>query len=185
MNSMIKLIELLPLSSCNFKLPSYDEITDVGLYLEQTVTYVNECLKPFGFFAVTSSMVRNYVKMGLIDNPIKKQYHREHIAKIIAITFLKSVMSLENIKKIYELQSKTYSYETAYNYFKAELINLLEYKFGESDEIKHLGNTHSLLKDMLKNALTAVSDIIYLQACFALISEDEAPEKLIGIINKD
>ena len=32
----------------NFHLPRYDELPNVGLYLEQTVKYINQCLHPLG-----------------------------------------------------------------------------------------------------------------------------------------
>ena len=46
-----------------FRMPRYHEIPDVGLYLEQTIKYINSCLAPLDI-AVTASMVSNYVKKG-------------------------------------------------------------------------------------------------------------------------
>ena len=56
-----------------FRLPRYGELPDVGLYLEQTTKYINHYLKPLGCIEITGSMIRNYVKMGLVTNPVKKQ----------------------------------------------------------------------------------------------------------------
>lgn len=58
-----------------FRLPRYAQIPDVGLYLEQVVRYVNTHLAPLGEPELTSSMVSNYVKQGLISSPIKKVIH--------------------------------------------------------------------------------------------------------------
>ena len=44
----------------DFRMPRYDELPNVGLYLEQTVKYINECLSPLNI-PVTSSMISNYV----------------------------------------------------------------------------------------------------------------------------
>ena len=57
-----------------FRLPRYDQLPDMGLYLEQITKYINQCLAPLGCIEVTSSMIRNYVKMGLVNNPAHKQY---------------------------------------------------------------------------------------------------------------
>ena len=57
-----------------FSLPRYEQLPNVGLYLEQTSKYINQCLQPLGFPETTGSMIRNYVKMGLVHNPIQKQY---------------------------------------------------------------------------------------------------------------
>ena len=67
MSSMIENIE-------GFRLPRYEQIPNVGLYLEQVVRYVNAHLAPLGESELTSSMVSNYVKQGLIPSPIKKAY---------------------------------------------------------------------------------------------------------------
>ena len=49
-----------------FRLPQYAEIPAVGLYLEQTIKYINGFLAPLGCLELTGSMVSNYVKKGLI-----------------------------------------------------------------------------------------------------------------------
>ena len=57
----------------NFRPPRYNEIPNVGLYLEQATKYVCEYLEPLGEYTLTPSMISNYVKKGLIANPVKKQ----------------------------------------------------------------------------------------------------------------
>lgn len=55
-----------------FRMPRYREIPDVGLYLDQTVKYMNRYLAPLGCMEITTSMVSNYVKKGYISNPVRK-----------------------------------------------------------------------------------------------------------------
>ena len=81
-----------------FRLPEYDAIPNVGLYLEQVTLYIAEYLEPLENISITGSMIGNYVKKGLIANPIKKQYYREQIAYLIFIAVAKSVLSLEDIQ---------------------------------------------------------------------------------------
>lgn len=57
-------------SARDYRMPRYKEIPNVGLYLEQTVKYINECLAPIEI-SITPSMLSNYVKKGYIDRPIK------------------------------------------------------------------------------------------------------------------
>ena len=45
-----------------FHLPRYQDLPDMGLYLEQTTQYLNHFLAPLGCMEVTSSMISNYVK---------------------------------------------------------------------------------------------------------------------------
>ena len=84
----------------NLSLPEYDQIPNVGLYLEQVTKYVNEYLEPMGCAPLTGSMISNYVKKDLLRNPIKKQYDREHIARLLLIAVSKTVLSLEDIARL-------------------------------------------------------------------------------------
>lgn len=149
-----------------FRLPRYEALPDMGLYLEQTTKYINQCLEPLGCVQVTGSMIRNYVKMGLVRNPVKKQYYREHIAHLLCITILKTAIQLDHIKLMFARQKLVYSNETAYNYFCMELENILDFRFGRKTTFERIGATVSVEKTMLHSALVAVSHIIYLNACF-------------------
>ena len=76
-------------SARDYRMPRYKEIPNVGLYLEQTVKYINECLAPIEI-SITPSMLSNYVKKGYIDRPIKKQYYADQIAYAIYIVIIKA-----------------------------------------------------------------------------------------------
>lgn len=152
-----------------FRFPRFSEIPDVGLYLEQTTKYINQYLTPLGF-EITGSMIRNYVKMGLVKNPVQKQYYADHIGHLIAITVLKNVISLENISELFVLQLKEYPDLVAYDYFCMELENMLFYQFGLKDSVDKIGTASSVSKKMLRSAIIAVSHIIYLKSCFSKIS---------------
>ena len=63
----------------NFQLPTYREIPEVGLYLDQTVKYINTAYEVLPNVEITSSMVSNYVKQGIIASKIAA--HAADIAK--------------------------------------------------------------------------------------------------------
>lgn len=86
-----------------YRFPTYNEIPNVGLYLEQTAKYINEYLEPLMDTPVTGSMVSNYVKKKLIKSPIKKQYYRDQIAKLLIIATLKSVIALDKVNLVLSL----------------------------------------------------------------------------------
>ena len=92
----------------SFRMPRFYELPNVGLYLDQTTKYINSFLSPLGCMEITPSMVINYVKKGLITNPIKNQYDAEQIAYLFFIAVAKNVLSMENIKKLIELQKNSY-----------------------------------------------------------------------------
>lgn len=147
-----------------FHLPRYKEITDVGLYLEQVVRFVNIYLNQMGCAEITSSMVSNYVKQGTIPRPVKKAYSADAIAYLIFVSIVKSVMPLEDIRMLIQLQKDTYSLEQAYNYFCDEVENVLQYIYGFKSEMEHIGVTSTWKKDLLRNTIIAVGQQIYLNS---------------------
>lgn len=157
-----------------FSLPRYEQLPNMGLYLEQTVKFVNQLFAPLGCVEITGSMVRNYVKMGLIENPVKKQYYAQHIAYITALTLLKQVVPLEQVDILFSRQKKVYDTRTAYDYFCMELENVLQYRFGLKEAMDDIGQTQSIEKEMLRSAITAVSHVIFLNACFKQLSGAES-----------
>ena len=170
--------DALSCSMRGFRLPRYHEIPDVGLYLEQTTKYINQCLHPLGFEDVTGSMIRNYVKQGLIANPIQKQYFAHQIAHLIPLALLKQVTPLEHINDLFLLlaEGDTYTVPVAYDYFCEEMENILYFRFGLKDSVEDIGLTSSLEKEMLRSAVTAVSHIVYLNRCFhALSAQNKGP----------
>lgn len=152
-------------------MPRYNEIPDVGLYLEQTSKYITQVLSPIFEGAVTGSMISNYVKKGLVSNPVKKQYNREQIAYLLCIAVMKSALSMDNIKLVIDVQKASYEGITAYNYFGNELENLLFFVFGITDELKEVGIENSEEKNMLRNIIITVAHKIYLDKYFTLIQE--------------
>ena len=158
-----------------FTLPKYEQLPNIGLYLEQTTQYINTCLKPLGCIEITNSMIRNYVKMGIVSNPVQKQYYADHIAHLICIALLKPVVSLEHIYDLFSRQRQIYSDEIAYNYFCMELENILYFRFGLKEEVEDIGITCSFEKEMLRSAIVAVSHIIFLNACFEQLVLSETP----------
>lgn len=170
---MDKIINFVSADSVSsFRLPRYSEIPDVGLYLEQTTKYINGFLMPIGF-EITGSMIRNYVKMGLVNNPEHKQYYADQIAHLIVIAVLKNVISLENISTLFVTQQKVYTDQVAYDYFCMELENMLCYQFGVKDSVDRIGSTVSAVKKMLRSAIIAISHITYLNACFSKLSAEK------------
>ena len=104
----------------NFSYPKWEELPNIDLYLDQVLLYVNQvCAPSFSQKekGLTASMVNNYVKHGYITKPEKKKYQRKQIARLIAITTLKSVFSIQEIAQtLNTLHTETNS-EELYNAF--------------------------------------------------------------------
>lgn len=81
-----------------FRLPRWEQLPTIGLYMDQVVTVIESTLETLMGFSgeafITSSMVNNYVKLGMIAKPEKKKYSREHIAGLLIITLLKQSLAI-------------------------------------------------------------------------------------------
>ena len=97
----------------NFSYPKWQDIPNIDLYLDQVLLYVNQVCAPISpdkDKGLTASMVNNYVKHGYLTKPDKKKYQRKQIARLIAITTLKSVFSIQEIAQtLNTLQSQASS----------------------------------------------------------------------------
>lgn len=164
MNEMTK--KKMAESIKDFHMPRYAEIPNVGLYLDQVVQYINQCIEPLRCAPVTTSMISNYVKQGDYVKSVKKQYYAEQIVHLIVITIMKNVLSMENIHKLFRMQKKVYTDQVAYDYFCCELENMVLFVFGARDRVEDVGVTTSDEKQMLRGAIISVSHRIYLDWCF-------------------
>ena len=159
-----------------FQMPRFREIPNVGLYLDQTVQYINDCIAPLDL-AITSSMLSNYVKKGYVDRPVKKQYNAEQIAYLIFMSIVKQTLSMENIAALFQMQKETYSIQEAYNYFCEELEKKLKKLFaGDFTDENPADMTFE--KRALTSVVIAISNIFYLNFCFKEIKEDGLCEQL-------
>lgn len=158
-------------STNGLSLPRYKEIPDVGLYLDQVTQYVNNVITPLGVPELTSSMVSNYVKQGLVDNPQKKRYSADQVAYLIFISVAKTVLSIENIRTFISIQKSSYDTFVAYDYFCTQLEFALEHVFGLSDVVPDTGKTRTEEKNMLRHCCIAMANVCYLNKCFDLVRE--------------
>ena len=150
-----------------FRLPRYHEIPNVGLYLEQTTKYIASYLDVLHHDSITASMISNYVKKGLITNPVRKLYDRDQIAYLIFIAIAKTVLSLEDIQLLIQMQKKVYPERVAYEYFCQEFENILAFIFGLKDSLDEVGVDSSDEKTMLRNTIITVAHKVYLDKYFA------------------
>ena len=166
-----------------FHLPRYHEIPNVGLYLEQVTKYIGEYLAPLGQSGLTSYMISNYVKKGLVASPVKKQYDRELIAHLLFIALAKNVMSLDDLQKYIELQQRTYAVGVAYDYFCDEFEALLGYVFHPSEETVSVPPMNNDEKTILRNIVITIAHKIYLEKYIAAVTEEllNAPQVEEGL----
>lgn len=158
----------------DFHFPAYNEIPNVGLFLEQATKFVSEYLEPLEGITITSSMISNYVKKKLIDNPIKKQYYRDQIVYMIFIAVAKSVLTLEEIEILINVRQRNYDTPAMYEYFCKEFETILFYVFGVNDSLENIEPTPpNEDRQLLQNTIITATSKIYLDTIFALRANED------------
>lgn len=80
----------------------WETLPDIQLYMDQLVSYMPRQLLDFeSGETLTSAMVNNYIKAGLMPRATEKRYSREHIALLTAICVLKHVMTAKEISELF------------------------------------------------------------------------------------
>ena len=86
-----------------FSPPTWDALPDLGLYMDQVITYLDQKCRPLYPDAapfITPAMINNYVKIGVIDRPTGKKYSRDLLAQLIMLCTLKPAISLDDLKRL-------------------------------------------------------------------------------------
>lgn len=81
------------------------DIPGIDLYMDQVTTFLQENLRglsrdPDGDKFLTKTMINNYVKNKVLFPPVKKKYNRDHIMLLIMIYYMKSFLSIGDIRSI-------------------------------------------------------------------------------------
>ncbi|HEM3696585.1 TPA: DUF1836 domain-containing protein [Streptococcus suis] len=100
-------------------IPYWHELPDLDLYLDQVLLYVNQTTNSSKLLeqkSLTASMINNYVKHKQIEKPIKKKYQKQQVARLIALSILKNVFSIQEISQTLNLLLLSTNSETLYNH---------------------------------------------------------------------
>lgn len=76
----------------------WENLPDIDLYMDQVVGYLPRQTVGGKAPAITSAMINNYVKDGLLPRACGKRYHKEHLVYLTAIGLLKNVLTVKDMK---------------------------------------------------------------------------------------
>lgn len=98
----------------------WDMIPDIELYMDQVISYMTRQhigLELDGEENLTSAMINNYIKSGLLPRARGKKYNREHIGYLTAICLLKQVLSVSETGQLLRQQMENCSIEEFYRHY--------------------------------------------------------------------
>ena len=169
----------------NFHLPTWEELPDLELYMDQVVSlvvrYVN--LQPHSApkdSILTASAVNNYVRLKLIPPPVKKRYSLVHLAHLIVICCLKGSMSLSSIQQMFPIalseEEARQVYSNFVNRYRTAYLRCVEQLELLSEPVLDPGNGEPSQVDSLV-LTTAVASTLYKLVTDNLLALQTPPEK--------
>ena len=100
----------------------WEALPDIALYMDQLISYMPRQLIRFQESEnLTSAMVNNYIKDGLLPRAEGKRYGQTHLAYLTAICALKQVLSVKEMKTLIRNGTEGREPERLYNYFCQQL----------------------------------------------------------------
>ena len=114
----------------DYHLPEWETIPDFGLYMDQVIVLLEQYLSfipsPAGTkeHFVTSSTINNYVRLKIMPAPVKRKYHRVHIAYLIMILTMKQSLSISDVQKVIPPDSSEEEVRVVYENYSEKLRRL-------------------------------------------------------------
>ena len=114
----------------DYHLPQWDSIPDFGLYMDQVILLLERYLSfipPVNAEKeriVTASAINNYVRLKLMPAPVKRKYHRIHIAYLIMILTMKQSLSISDVQKVIPPDSSVEEVRVVYENYSEKFRRL-------------------------------------------------------------
>ena len=97
---------------------AWNELPDISLYMDQIISYMpRQLINLQGEEQVTSAMVNNYIKDGLVPRAEGKRYGKTHLGYLTAVCAMKKVLSVKDMRTMLDFVPEGKSPESIYNYF--------------------------------------------------------------------
>lgn len=125
----------------NFRLPRWEELPEIDLYMDQVIALTEKHLDFFssdGAKVITPSIINNYVKLGIVPPPVRKKYSRTHLAYLIMVCVLKQILPISTVQTLIKRELSRFAIDAVYNHFCDEqekvLIDALKRTYGQCGE---------------------------------------------------
>lgn len=152
---------------------AWDALPDIALYMDQLIAYLpRQLIRYEETDVLTSAMVNNYIKDGLVPRAKGKRYDRTHLAYLTAICALKQVLSVKEMKALLQSGTLGHEPEQVYDYFCRELDRALR---ETAQELTAELEPEELPKLALSLALRSYADKLACERVLSLLCGGEEP----------
>ena len=101
---------------------AWTDLPDIALYMDQVISYMPRQLINFKEEEqLTSAMVNNYIKDGLVPRADGKRYGPVHLGYLTAVCAMKKVLSVKDMRAMLDSVPDHKEPEAIYNYFNRAL----------------------------------------------------------------
>lgn len=155
----------------------WDRLPDIPLYMDQVVSYLSRQMISIGDGdPLTSAMINNYIKDGLVERANGKKYGQEHLAYLTAISALKQVMSVREMKVLTTVGREMRAPERQYEYFCSYLDQAMN---DAADRLDADTSDHDLPKLVLELAMRSYANGLACHRALAILAQRTGHEDLL------
>lgn len=152
----------------------WELIPDIELYKDQVLNFMQRQHLGLKFNeTLTSPMINNYIKQGVMPKASGKKYNKEHIAYITAICLLKQVVSVTETKTLINLELENSNIENFYDKFIEEVNG----EYDKMNEVLTDNKTEKELADLaLKLAIQSYASKLACEFILESFNEEKTPK---------
>lgn len=147
------IVKLAEEMSNNNMIP-YDDLPKYDLFLSQVIDYLND---KFVDDKYTNNIVQNYIKSEVITKPEdgkKRGYTKIHLAQLVLLSYMRPVLTTEEIKKVFKLAFNEINvrtddiidWESAYKIFSD--IQVESFNDIKNSSVLHDSKLETIVKDL-------------------------------------
>lgn len=150
----------------------WNQLPDIALYMDQIISFMPRQLIHFDEGeALTSAMVNNYIKDGLVPRAEGKRYGPIHLGYLTAVCALKKVLSVRDVGALIAAgQARSSDPEQLYDYFCRALDQALS---DTADALDENAQREDLARMALALALRSYANQL---ACARILDILQPPE---------
>ena len=155
----------------------WEDLPDIPLYMDQVVSYLSRQHITFGEGeGLTSAMINNYIKDGLLSRANGKKYEQEHLAFLTAISAMKQVLSVREMAALVSMGREGRDNKRLYDFFCETLDEALT---ETSERLDVDTSDHDLPKLVLALAMRSYADALACRRVLAIMAERQGKSDLL------
>lgn len=155
----------------------WEALPDIPLYMDQVVAYLSRQMISFEETdALTPAMINNYIKAGLVARANGKKYGQEHLAYLTAVSAIKQVMSVREMRALVSIGQEGRDSRQLYDYF----CDSLDRALGETaDLLGDEADPAELPKLVLDLALRSYASALACREALKILAQQEGQTELL------